>query len=153
MIASGDRAPDFDLTLADGSRASLRDFLARGPLVMYFYPKDDTPGCTAEACSFRDAYAAFTDAGAQVLGVSSDDVASHAKFAQKHRLPYPLASDPGGAARKAYGVPKTFGLIPGRTTYVIDRAGVVRSVFNSQFQPDKHITAALDVLRTLAVTP
>jgi len=150
MIAAGDRAPDFDLALADGGRARLRDLLAHGPLVLYFYPKVDTPGCTAEACSFRDAYGAFTDAGAQVLGVSSDDAASHAKFAAKHRPPFPLASDSDGAARKAYGVPKTLGLLPGRTTYVIGRDGIVRSVFNSQFQPQKHISAALDVLAAIA---
>ncbi len=149
MTAVGDRAPDFDLPAADGSRLRLADLLDRGPLVLYFYPADNTPGCTAEACSFRDAYAAFTDAGAQVLGVSSDSAASHAGFAQKHRLPFPLASDPGGAARKAYGVPRALGLLPGRVTYVIDRTGIVRSVFNSMFAPQKHVERALEVIKTL----
>jgi peroxiredoxin Q/BCP len=149
VTAVGDRAPDFDLPAADGSRLRLADLLDRGPLVLYFYPADNTPGCTAEACSFRDAYAAFTDAGAQVLGVSSDSAASHAGFAQKHRLPFPLASDPGGAARKAYGVPRALGLLPGRVTYVIDRTGIVRSVFNSMFAPQKHVERALEVIKTL----
>jgi len=151
MIGVGDRAPELDLPGADGSRIKLSELIARGPVVVYFYPKDDTPGCTAEACSFRDAYAAFTDAGAQVLGISSDSAESHAAFAAKHRLPFPLASDPGGAARKAFGVPKALGLLPGRVTYVIDRDGVVRSVFNSMFAPQKHVDGALDVLATLTV--
>jgi len=117
--------------------------------VLYFYPKDNTPACTAEACSFRDAYTAFTDAGAQVIGVSSDSADSHTAFAQRHALPFPLASDPGGGLRKAFGVPKTLGLLPGRVTYVIDRGGVVRSVFNSMFAPQKHVDAALGVIKTL----
>jgi peroxiredoxin Q/BCP len=149
MIGVGDRAPDFDVPLAGGSHVCLADLLARGPVVAFFYPKDQTPGCTAEACSFRDAYAAFTDVGAQVVGISSDSVASHAAFARAHRLPFPLVSDTGGKLRKAYGVPKALGLLPGRVTYVIDRAGIVRSVFNSMFEPQKHVAAALDVLKTL----
>lgn len=150
MIAVGDRAPDFELPLTGGARIRLSDMLAHGPLVLFFYPKDDSPGCTAEACSFRDAYAAFTDGGARVVGISSDSADSHASFSRKHRLPYPLASDPGGTVRKAYGVPKALGLLPGRVTYVIDRGGVVRSVFNSMFAPQKHVDAALAVLKTLA---
>jgi peroxiredoxin Q/BCP len=150
MIGVGDRAPQFDVPQSDGGPAPLADLLARGPVVAFFYPKDQTPGCTAEACSFRDAYAAFADSGAQVVGISSDSAASHAAFAQAHRLPYPLVSDAGGALRKAYGVPKALGLLPGRVTYVIDRAGIVRSVFNSMFEPQKHVAAALEVLKTLA---
>jgi peroxiredoxin Q/BCP len=149
VIGVGDRAPDFDIALSGSARVRLTDFLASGPVVLFFYPKDDTPGCTAEACSFRDAYAAFTDNGAQVVGISSDSAQSHAVFAEKHGLPYPLASDPGGAVRKAYGVPKALGLLPGRVTYVIDRGGVVRSVFNSMFLPQKHVAEALDTLKTL----
>jgi peroxiredoxin Q/BCP len=149
MIGVGDRAPDFEVPLADGSRVRLAELLARGPVVAFFYPKDQTPGCTAEACSFRDAYAAFSDGGAQVVGISSDSTASHAAFAQAHGLPFPLVSDTGGTVRKAYGVPKTLGILPGRVTYVIDRAGIVRLVFNSMFEPQKHVAAALDVLKTL----
>jgi len=150
MIGIGDHAPDFDVETSDGTRLRLADALARGPLVLFFYPKDYTPGCTTEVCSFRDAFGAFADNGAQVLGISSDGAASHESFAAKYRLPFPLASDPGGAIRKTYGIPKTLGLLPGRVTFVIDRAGVVRSAFNSQFNPVKHVAAALDVLRTLA---
>jgi peroxiredoxin Q/BCP len=150
VIGVGDRAPEFEVPLADGSRVGLAELLARGPVVAFFYPKDQTPGCTAEACSFRDAYAAFTGGGAQVVGISSDSSASHAAFAQTHRLPFPLVADVGGKVRKAYGVPKAMGLLPGRVTYVIDRDGIVRSVFNSMFEPQKHVAAALDVLKTLA---
>ncbi len=150
MIAVGEPAPDFDLEIVGGGRVQLRDALTRGPLVLFFYPKDATPGCTVEVCSFRDAYQDFVDAGAQVIGVSSDTVVSHGRFATKYDLPYPLASDPGGKVRDAYGVPKTLGLIPGRVTFVIDRDGLVRSVFNSQFGADKHVPAALEALRALA---
>jgi peroxiredoxin Q/BCP len=150
VIAVGEPAPDFDLEIVGGGRVQLRDALTRGPLVLFFYPKDATPGCTVEVCSFRDAYQDFVDAGAQVIGVSSDTVVSHGRFATKYDLPYPLASDPGGKVRDAYGVPKTLGLIPGRVTFVIDRDGLVRSVFNSQFGADKHVPAALEALRALA---
>jgi peroxiredoxin Q/BCP len=149
MIGVGDRAPNFDLAAADGSRLTLTGMLARGPAVVFFYPKDQTPGCTAEACAFRDAYTAFVQRGAQVVGVSSDSAQSHAAFAERQRLPYPLASDPGGAVRKSFGVPKTLGIFPGRVTYVIDRAGIVRSVFNAMFASDKHVEAALQALATL----
>lgn len=150
MIGVGDRAPQFDLPTGDTSRVQLASLLGDGPVVLFFYPKDETPGCTTEVCSFRDAYTAFREAGAQVVGVSSDSAESHASFARKHQLPYPLASDPGGAVRTAYGVPKALGLLPGRVTYVIDRGGVVRSVFNSMFAPQKHVTAALEILKTLS---
>jgi peroxiredoxin Q/BCP len=150
VIAVGDRAPAFDLPLTGDTHVRLADVLARGPLVLFFYPKDHTPGCTVEVCSFRDAYAAFTDSGAQVIGVSSDSAESHTAFANEQRLPFPLASDPGGTARKAYGVPKALGLLPGRVTYVIDRSGIVRSIFNSMFAPQKHVEAALDALKTFA---
>jgi peroxiredoxin Q/BCP len=149
MIAVGERAPEFDLEIAGGGRIALRDALAHGPLVLFFYPKDATPGCTAEVCSFRDAYQDFIDAGAQVVGVSSDGIVSHGRFAAQHALPYPLASDPGGKIRGAYGVPKTLGIVPGRVTFVIDRDGIVRSAFNSQFGADKHVPAALAALRAL----
>jgi peroxiredoxin Q/BCP len=149
VIGVGDRAPDFEIPLADGLRVRLTQLLARGPVVAFFYPKDQTPGCTAEACSFRDAYATFSEGGSQVVGISSDSADSHAAFARAHRLPFPLVSDAGGNLRKAYGVPKTLGILPGRVTYVIDRTGIVRSVFNSMFEPQKHVAAALDVLKTL----
>ena len=146
-IQVGDAAPDFDLPDASGKRVRLSDFKGKRGVVLYFYPKDDTPGCTKEACSFRDSYEEFRDAGAEVIGVSSDSEASHRSFAEKHRLPFVLVADAGGGLRKRYGVPSTFGLLPGRVTYVIDREGVVRHVFNSQLQASKHVDEALAVLR------
>ena len=145
MRTAGERAPNVTLIAADGTRATLRDLLER-PLVLYFYPKDDTPGCTAEACAFRDAYEAFTDAGADVIGVSSDSGEAHAKFASRHRLPFRLMSDPDGSARRAFGVPKTFGIIPGRATFVIDRDGTIRYAFNAQFMATEHVANALHAL-------
>ena len=148
-IKVGDAAPEFDLTDAAGKRVRLSDFRGKRNVVLYFYPKDDTPGCTKEACSFRDSYQSFTDAGAEVIGVSSDDGASHQKFAEKFHLPFTLASDTGGSVRKRYGVPATLGLLPGRVTFVIDRDGIVRHVFNSQLQATKHVDEALTVIKKL----
>jgi peroxiredoxin Q/BCP len=148
-VRSGDPAPDFDLPDRNGRTVRLADYRGKKPVVLYFYPKDDTPGCTAEACNFRDQYQAFQDAGAEVIGVSSDSAESHGRFADKHRLPFVLLADKGGALRKRYGVPATLGVLPGRVTFVIDRDGVVRHVFNSQFQATKHVTEALDALGRL----
>jgi peroxiredoxin Q/BCP len=148
-IKVGDAAPEFDLTDAAGKRVRLSDFRGKRNVVLYFYPKDDTPGCTKEACSFRDSYQSFTDAGAEVVGVSSDDGASHQKFAEKFHLPFTLVSDTGGSVRKRYGVPATLGLLPGRVTFVIDRDGIVRHVFNSQLQATKHVDEALGVIKKL----
>jgi peroxiredoxin Q/BCP len=146
-IQVGDAAPDFDLPDASGRRVRLADFKGKRGVVLYFYPKDDTPGCTKEACSFRDSYEEFRDAGAEVIGVSSDSEASHQHFAEKYRLPFVLVADAGGELRKRYGVPSTLGLLPGRVTYVIDREGIVRHVFNSQLQAAKHVDEALAVVR------
>jgi peroxiredoxin Q/BCP len=146
-IQVGDAAPGFTLPNQDGSPVALKDLLQKGPVVLYFYPKDDTPGCTAEACSFRDAYEDFKDAGAEVVGISSDSAGKHRAFADKHRLPFVLVSDEAGAVRKLFGVPKSLGLFPGRVTYVIDPGGVVRHVFDSQLNPTKHVAEALSILR------
>jgi len=153
-IKVGDEAPDFTFTLKNGSTASLKALRQQQKaVVLYFYPKDDTPGCTAQACSFRDSYEAFSDAGAEVIGVSSDGSQSHDAFASKHRLPFSLVSDADGSLRKSYGVPRSFlGLMPGRVTYVIDRDGIVRHVFDSQLQATRHISEALDVLKRLSVS-
>ncbi len=143
---AGEPAPDFTLPDQNGDSVTLSSFRG-GWVVVYFYPQDDTPGCTAESCSFRDNFEDFTDAGATVIGVSSDSVESHKAFADKHRLPFTLLADEGGAVRKRYGVSKTLGLLPGRVTYVIDPEGVVRRRFSSQFKPKKHIGEALAVIR------
>lgn len=141
-VQEGDEAPDFELPSGDGSTVRL-SALRGGWVVLYFYPADDTPGCTAESCAFRDHHDEFVEAGATVLGISADSVESHERFASKHDLPFPLLSDPDGQARGAYGVRKTLGLLPGRVTFVIDPQGVVRSVFRSQFRASAHQREAL----------
>ena len=150
-VAVGDRAPDFTLPDQNGKPVTLSDLLGKRAVVLYFYPKDETRGCTAEACGFRDSYEVFSEAGAEVIGVSSDSVESHQKFAQHHRLPFTLLSDAHSALRKRYGVPTTLGMIPGRVTYIIDRHGIVRHIFSSQIQVEKHISEALETLRLLAL--
>ncbi len=143
----GDSAPDFELKDQDGNPVRLNAFRSRSAVVLYFYPKDDTSGCTKEACAFRDQFAAFRNLDAQVLGVSSDSEASHRAFRAKYNLPFPLLSDPAGKVRKLYGVKSTLGIIPGRVTFVIDRKGVIREVFSSQLQPEEHIRRALAALK------
>src|SRR5580693_1318863 len=148
-IQVGDKAPDFTLPDQSGEEVSLHDRLGSHVVVLYFYPKDNTSGCTAEACAFRDSYEVFTDAGAEVIGVSSDSVDKHAGFAGKHSLPFTLLSDRGGVVRKLYGVPAVFGLIPGRVTYVIDREGTVRQIFNSMTNISGHVNDALEMVKQL----
>ena len=148
-IQVGDQAPDFTLPTQAGENFRLQDHIGERVTVLYFYPKDNTSGCTAEACAFRDQYEVFTDAGADVIGVSSDSVDRHAGFAGKHSLPFTLLSDQGGKTRKAYGVPGVLGVIPGRVTYVIDRSGVVRQVFSSMTNIDGHVNDALRMVKEL----
>jgi thioredoxin-dependent peroxiredoxin len=148
-VKVGDRAPDFTLPSLTGEPVSLESFLGKKNIVLYFYPKDNTSGCTAEACSFRDSYEVFQEAGAEVIGISSDSEKSHRQFAKQHRLPFILLSDLGGVVRKFYGVPATLGLLPGRVTYIIDKQGIVRHIFSSQFAPQMHVTEALKVLQKL----
>jgi len=148
-IKVGDTAPDFSLPSQSGETVSLQDFVGKKAIVLYFYPKDDTPGCTAESCAFRDSYQVFQDAGAEVIGISSDSTDSHSKFAAKHQLPFTLLSDTGNRVRRLFGVPSTLGLLPGRVTYVIDKQGVVRNVFNSQFNFKGHIDEALKTLKEI----
>lgn len=146
----GDRVPSFELPDQDGKTVRLDDVLGKGPIVFFFYPKDETPVCTAEACAFRDAYADFVQAGAIVVGISSDDAASHKKFAGKHRLPYPLLADVGGVVRKAFGVPRAlFGLQDGRVTYIADKDGVVRHVHEAMLQAQRHVDEAMAVVKKL----
>ena len=148
-VAEGDTAPDFTLANQAGAMVAFHDFLGKGPLVVYFYPKDESGGCTAEACSFRDSYEVFKKAGAEVIGISGDSADSHQVFAQHHRLPFVLLSDAGNHVRKLYGVPTTMGIIPGRVTYIIDAQGVVRHIFSSQIAFNKHVHEALRVIGEL----
>jgi thioredoxin-dependent peroxiredoxin len=148
-VGVGDEAPDFALPSGSGEHVRLGDLIGEKAVVLYFYPKDDTPGCTAEACSFRDGYEDFVEAGAEVVGVSSDSAESHEQFAATNGLPFILLSDGGGEVRKRYGVPSTLGIFPGRVTYVIDKGGKVRHVFSSQFGATRHVGEALKVVRAL----
>jgi peroxiredoxin Q/BCP len=118
--------------------------------VLYFYPRDETMGCVAEACAFRDEYDVFTEAGAEVVGVSMDSSESHRRFAAHHRLPFVLLTDADGAVRKLYGVGKALGILDGRMTYVIDTKGVVRHVFSSRLHPTRHVAEAAAIVRELA---
>jgi peroxiredoxin Q/BCP len=149
-VGVGDVAPDFTLPSQSGEEVSLRDFIGRKrAIVLFFYPKDDTPGCTKEACSFRDGYEQFEELQAELIGISSDSVRSHERFVEKHGLPFVLLSDEGGEVRKLYGVPNTLGLFPGRATYVIDEEGVVRHVFSSQLGVTRHVEQALEALEAI----
>ncbi len=148
-IQVGDSIPDFELLDQKGHTVRFFDLYQKSPIVLYFYPKDDTPGCTTESCTFRDQYEDFKEAGAIVVGISSDSPGSHLKFAAKHRLPFTLLSDTEGQVRKLFGVSSTLGLLPGRVTYVINRSGIVRHVFSSQFNPRKHVAEALRVLKSM----
>src|SRR5215208_7037332 len=145
-VAIGSIAPAFTLPSQSGEMVNLTDFLDRKPVVLFFYPKDDTPGCTKEACAFRDNYEEFSKLDAEVVGISSDSVESHRSFAREHGLPFTLLSDEGGKVRKLYGVPNTFGLFPGRVTYVIDEKGVIRHIFSSQLSAKRHVEEALKFL-------
>jgi thioredoxin-dependent peroxiredoxin len=145
----GEPAPDFALPSATGETVRLSDFRGKAEVVLFFYPKDNSPACTLEACSFRDSHEAFREAGAEVIGISADSADSHRRFSERFRLPYTLLADVDGAVRAQYGVPRTLGLFPGRVTYLIDRDGIVRHIFSSQFQPWRHVPEALKILEDL----
>lgn len=146
----GDPAPDFELENQEGKTISLQDYEGRKTVVVYFYPKDETPGCVKEACAFRDQYEDFVDAGAEVIGISADSVNSHKLFALSRRLPFQLLSDPKNKIRKAYGVANDFlGFVPGRETFVIDKYGKIQFRFASQSKISQHIDEALRVVKKL----
>ena len=145
-LANGTPAPDFELPDQRGDLVRLSQYRRKNAVVVYFYPKDDTTGCTIEACRFRDDFEKFRATGAEILGISDDSSESHDRFASKYKLPFTLLSDKGGRARKLFGVKKTFGVIPGRVTFVIDREGIVRHVFSSQSSPARHVEEALAAL-------
>ena len=149
-IGVGATAPDFTKTTQNSETITLSQFRGDKTVVLYFYPKDETAGCTAEACTFRDNYEDFVAAGAVGIGVSRDSDRSHKRFAEHHRLPFLLVSDRDAGLQEAYGVQRTMGLLPGRVTYVIDREGTIRHVFNSLINVKKHVREALDVVRRLS---
>jgi len=148
-ITVGDQAPEFTVTASDGRRVSLADFRGKHTVVVFFYPRDNSAVCTQEACAFRDAYEDFVQAGAVVIGVSSDSNETHALFAASQRLPYLLVADVDGSLRRAFGVPNSLLILPGRVTYVIDRDGIVRHVFNALLQGKQHTEEALRIVREL----
>lgn len=148
-IAEGDQVPDISMKTHKGEKISLSDYKGENPVVVFFYPKDGTPVCTKEACAFRDAHEIFASVGAVVIGISGDSIEEHKSFVESHELPYLLVSDSDGSIRKAFGVRRTLGILPGRVTYVIDREGIVRHVFSSQFNADRHVGEALDTIREL----
>jgi len=144
----GDTIPFFTSIDNKGNSFEVRDYLGQ-PLVIYFYPKDDTPGCTIQACTFRDLYEDFKALGAEVIGISSDSLQSHQKFASRYKLPFILLSDGDKKIRTQFGVPNDFlGLIPGRATYVIDKNGIVQLIFDST-SAKIHIQKALEILKRM----
>ena len=143
----GDVLPNFSAIDTNGNTFNSETIIGKQPAVIYFYPKDDTPGCTAQACSFRDQYEDFKNLGAEVIGISSDTIESHQKFAKRYKLPFLLLSDSDKKIRKLFGVPSDlFGLLPGRVTYVIDKNGIIQLVFNAM-SSKIHITKALAILK------
>jgi len=148
-VGKGDQAPDFTLPSHTGEQVSLAGFRGKKAVVLFFYPKDGMPICTQEACGFRDAYEDFVETGAVVIGVSGDSADSHRSFAANNHLSFILLADSDGSLRKAFGVPRTLGLLPGRVTYVIDKQGQVCHVFSSQLSAKRHVTEALKAVREL----
>jgi peroxiredoxin Q/BCP len=146
----GDKIPEFSAKDNNGNIFESSSIVGQKPVVFYFYPKDNTPGCTAQACSFRDQYEDFKDLGAEVIGISSDSTASHEKFVQKYQLPFILLSDNDKKIRKLFGVkPDLFGLIPGRVTYVADKNGIIQFIFDSM-NATNHIPKALETIKKMA---
>ena len=149
-VKAGDLAPDFTLPSQNGTPVRLHDFRGGKNVVLYFYPKDNTKYCIVESMTFRDKIEKFKEAEAVIMGISSDAPDSHVQFAREYKLPFLLLSDTDNKVRKRYGIPATFGLIPGRVTYVIDKEGVVRHVFSAQFDPKSHVKQALEALQSLS---
>ncbi len=148
-VKVGDKAPDFTLQSQMGDNVTLSEFLGKKNIVLYFYPKDETPGCIKEACSFRDSYQQLTDLGAEVLGVSKQSVDSHVAFASHYGLPFILLADIENKVRELYGVPHSMGILPGRVTYIIDKKGIVRQIFSSQTQAQQHVEVAKQTLEMI----
>ncbi|HIP48004.1 MAG TPA: peroxiredoxin [Lutibacter sp.] len=149
-LVVGDAVPSFSLLDQNGANFSSVEAVGKQALVIYFYPKDDTPGCTKEACKFRDEFEVFSDLNAQVIGISSDDVGSHKKFAEKYNLPFTLLADTEKEVRKLFGVPTyAGGIIPGRVTYIINKKGNIIYVFDNMKDAEKHVSKAIEILKKL----
>jgi peroxiredoxin Q/BCP len=149
-LKKGDTLPSFELPQQDSQLFQVSDFIGKKNLVIYFYPKDDTPGCTKEACKFRDEFEEFTDLDAMVIGISSDSPESHTQFKAKHNLPFTLLSDEDNKVRELFGVKGNFmGIIPGRVTFIVDKTGIVQHVFDSMSQAEKHVEEAKTILLNL----
>jgi len=148
-VKVGDTAPDFTLKNQDNEAISLSDYKGKSNVVLFFYPKDFSPGCTSQACHFRDNYEDFTDLGAIVIGVSGDYVESHKKFLDEYLFPFTLLSDKGDVVRKLYGATKGFGFLPGRYTFIMDKDGVIRHIFTSETNMKKHTDESLRILRQI----
>ena len=145
----GDKIPNFSAKDSDGNDFESSSIVGKKPAVFYFYPKDNTPGCTAQACSFRDQYEDFKDLGAEVIGISSDSIDSHKKFVKQYKLPFILLSDNDKKIRNLFGVkPNLFGLIPGRVTYIVDRNGIIQLIFDSLVATN-HISTALGKIKKI----
>ena len=148
LLKVGDEAPDLSGTDQNGEKVSLAELRGHSSAVVFFYPKDGSPVCTAEVCAFRDSYERFSEIGAVVIGISGDTKDSHKQFAETHSLPFHLLSDTDGKLRKQFGVARVLGLLPGRETYVIDKEGIVRLAFSAQFASDQHVKQAVEALDT-----
>ena len=146
----GDLIPEFSLFDQFGSLRSNKQLKGR-PYVLFFYPKDDTPGCTIEACGFRDKYDLFKVLGAEVWGVSNGESTEHLKFANKNNLPYPLLCDKDNLLRRKIGVPKFLGMLEGRVTYIIDSKNIIRHIFEDLLNGPAHIKEALRVLKEIQI--
>jgi len=142
----GDVMPSFSLKNQEGKMIKSTDFSGKS-LVVYFYPKDDTPGCTKEACSFRDYYDLFQENGVSVIGISADDVASHKSFATKYSLPFVLLADPSRTVHKKFGVGKELGIMTSRITFIVNEKGFIIKIFKDNINAKKHVTEALDALK------
>jgi thioredoxin-dependent peroxiredoxin len=145
----GNKAPLFTLSDQNRKTFNLSDYIGKSGLVLFFYPKDESYGCTKEACSFRDSYEDFKEAGAEVIGISADDEASHRGFAANHKLPFILLSDKNKRVAGLYGVGKSMGILPGRVTFIIDKQGIIRGIYSSQVSYQKHVDEALEVLKQI----
>ena len=145
----GDLPPNFSLPDQNGNSISLYDYRDKQNVVLFFYPRDDTPGWTIQVCEFRDMYQDFIDNDAVVIGISSDNAKSHKNFINKHKLPFPLLVDANNSLRKLWKVPKSLFVLAGRVTYIIDKTGTIRLIFNSSTQVKKHVYEALSILKQI----